>query len=284
MPETLGHVQRSVSAPTLDSVLDLPRSVRLALWGTAVLTGGAQVAAAVEAVRTDDEPHDVEVDEASLPGVADLATDLGGLLEQLRAAGVPGLRAVLPAPGDPLGLPGPSGFNLAALEAGECVLTEPPAQGPWWGLVPQITPFGSEWEPGTLVSWRVHGITSRRVTDVIGVAEAERALREAMRDATEELSRLDVARWREDAADRLAAVRSGALGPKVLPPTTPPRCVQVLATAARVRAIVALASEDDGAAVTGDEAVRRAQALRDLDTVCRRAMAAAANGILEPAR
>jgi len=70
----------------------------------------------------------------------------------------------------------------------------------------------------------------------------------------------------------------------VLPPSTPPRCVQVLATAARVRAIVALASEDDGAAVTGHEALRRSEALRELDSVCRRAMAAAANGILEPAR
>lgn len=265
-------------------MLDLPRSVRLALWGTAVLTGGAQVSAAVAAVSTEDEPHDVEPDQTSLPVAPALIGDLGGLLEHLRAVGVPGLRAVLPAPGDPLGLPGPAAFNAAAVEAAECVLTEPPVQGPWWGVVPQITPFGSEWEPGTLVTWRVHAIASRRATDVISVGEAERALREAMRDATEELSRLDVARWREDAADRLAVVRSGALGAEVLPPSTPPRCVQVLATAARVRAIVALASEDDGAAVTGHEAVRRAQALRDLDTVCRRAMAAAANGILEPAR
>jgi hypothetical protein len=284
MVPTLGHVRPGMSAPTLDTVLDLPRSVRLALWGTAVLTGGATVTAAVNAVSTDDEPHELEPDQASLSGVSGLPPDLAGLLEQLRSSGVTGLRAALPAAGDPLGLPGPAAFNTAAVEAGECVLTEPPAQGPWWGLVPRIMPFGSVWEPGTMVSWRVISTASRRVTDLISVAEAERALREAMRDATEELSRLDVARWREDAADRLAAVRSGALGAGVLPPSTPPRCVQVLATAARVRAIVALASEDDGAAVTGHEAVRRSRALRDLDTVCRRTMAAAANGILEPAR
>jgi hypothetical protein len=56
----------------------------------------------------------------------------------------------------------------------------------------------------------------------------------------------------------------------------------VLATAARVRAIVELASEDDGAAVNGHEAARRAEALRGLDAVSRRAMVAAINGMLDP--
>jgi hypothetical protein len=278
-----------VRTPTLDIVLELPRSVRLATWGTAVLTGGVPVSAAVAAVTGDDEPHEVrpgqppEADPPAAPGALP-SPDLAGLLEGLRAAGVPGLRVVLPAPGDMLGLPGPVGFNLAAVEAGECVLADAPPQGPWWGVVPTITPFGSAWEPGTMVTWTVHPVASRRVTDVGTVAEAERVLRAAMRQATDELSRLDVARWREDAADRLASVRSGSLGAEALPPSTPPRCVQVLATATRVRAIVALAAEDDGAALTGHEALRRADALRSLDTVCRRALAAAANGVLEPAR
>jgi hypothetical protein len=49
-----------------------------------------------------------------------------------------------------------------------------------------------------------------------------------------------------------------------------------------VRAIVELASGDDGAAVTGHEARTRAAALRELDAVSRRALAAAVNGMLEP--
>ena len=276
-----------VRTPTLDLVLELPRSVRLATWGTAVLTGGAPMAAAVAAVTGDDEPHDLEpapcLESDPRAATALPARDLAGLLDSLRSAGVPGLRVVLPAPGDLLGLPGPAGFNQAAVEAGECVLADAPPQGPWWGVVPTITRFGSEWEPGTMVTWTVHPVASRRVTDVGSVAEAERLMREAMRRATEELSRLDVARWREDAADRLASVRSGSLAAEALPPATPQRCVQVLATAMRVRAIVALAAEDDGAAMSGHEALRRSEALRSLDAVCRRAVAAAANGILEPA-
>jgi hypothetical protein len=266
-------------------VLDLPRSVLLATWGTAVLTGGASVASAVAAVTGDDEAHEV----TPPPGGRDTtgwewSAGLAGLLEALRAEGIAGLRVVLPAPGDALGLPGPADFNVAALEAGECVVAEPSSQGPWWGVVPTIIPFGSEYEPGTMVTWNVLPVASRRSVDTDGVAEAERALRQAMRQVTEELVRLDVARWRQDAADRLAGLRKAMLPAGLLPPTTPPRCVQVLATAARVRAIVALACEDDGAAVSGHEAVRRAEALRGLDAVSRRAVAAAANGVLEPAR
>ena len=56
---------------------------------------------------------------------------------------------------------------------------------------------------------------------------------------------------------------------------------QVLATAARVQAIVELAAEDDGGSVTGYEAGARNEALRDLERVSRRAVVAAVNGQLE---
>ncbi|HEY6794989.1 MAG TPA: hypothetical protein VI248_09945, partial [Kineosporiaceae bacterium] len=80
----------------------------------------------------------------------------------------------------------------------------------------------------------------------------------------------------------VTAVRDGALPTGALPPSAPGRTARVLATAARVRAIVELATEDDGAAVTGHEARARAAALRELDAVSRRALAAAVNGMLEP--
>jgi hypothetical protein len=282
-------------------VLELPRSALLTAWGAAALDGRVGVATAVRAVTGDDGPHTVAAADRS----SVTATDLSELLVALRAAPVRGLRLVLPVPGDALGLPGPAEFNRAALEAGECVLTEPvPAGGsaggvaggsaagegsrvaggdpPAWGLVPEVTTYGSVWEPGHLVTWRVRRVAPRRVTDVGSVREAERELREAMREATEALARLDVARWREDAAARVAGVRDGGLPAGALPPGTPPRCVQVLATAARVHAIVALAGEDDGAAVSGWEAQRRAQALRGLEAVARRAVVAAVNGVLEP--
>jgi hypothetical protein len=253
--------------------------VCLAAWGTAVLSGDATAQAAVRSVTGDDEPHELRADEHG----GQPASGLLDWLEGLRRGGTRGLRAVLPVPGDPVGLTGPAAFNAAAVEAGECVLTDGWPNGPWWGLVPQITGFGSAWEPGTLVTWTLRPVASRPGPPSVGVADAERELRLTMQRAAEELARLDVARWREDAADRLAEVRSGVLPAGALPASMPPRCAHVLATAARIRAIVALASEDDGAAVSGHEITRRAAALRDLDSVCRRAMVAAVNGILEHA-
>jgi len=264
-------------------VLDLPRSARLAAWGTAVLAGDAGIDDAVRAVTQDDEPHAVLLDpDPDVPGIG-----LRDLLWHFVEAGVTGLRVVLPAPGDPLGLPGPPAFNTLALEAGECVLTQP-AQGRegdldrHGGLVPTVMQFGSQWEPGAMVTWSLYPVRPLHLTAAAGLAEAERELREALATATDALTRLDVARWREDAADRVAAVRQGGLPRGALPPSAPPRSVQVLATAARVRAIVELATEDDGAAVSGYEAQQRAQTLRGLAGVSRRAMAAAVNGLLEP--
>lgn len=257
------------------------RSARLAAWGTALLRGEVAPVAALRAVVGDDEPHQVEV---AAGGPAQLPPP-GGLPElfgALTGLGVTGLRVVLPRPGDVLGLPGPPDFNLAALEAGECVLTEPLPDGSTWGLVPEITSFGSQWEPGTMVTWRVHGVLPRRVTDVGSLAEAERELREALREATETLADLEVGRWRDDAADRIAALRGGGLPTGALPPSAPQRSAAVLATALRIGAIIELATEDDGGAVNLHQAQARRQALRGLDGVTRRAVTAAVNALLEP--
>ena len=280
-------------------MLEVPRSVRLAAWGSAVLAGNARVSVAVRAVMGDDEPHDViagpPLDAVVESSRSNGTTPLEALLLGLRDRGVRRLRVVLPAPGDVFGLPGPPDFNAAALEAGECVLTEPIEEpglasagtaiaGPdsRWGLVPVITTFGSVWEPGSMVGWHVRPIELRGAGQPAGLGEAERELTQALHLATDELARLDVARWRDDAAQRVEAVRDGAIPAGVLPPAAAARPVRVLGTAARVRAIVALASEDDGAAVTGHEARRRAETLRDLDAVSRRAVTAAVNAMTEP--
>ena len=284
-------------------MLQLPRSARLAAWGTAVLRGTVPVADAVAAITGDDEPHVVDSAPGTPIGTADVAggssldaAGLAELLAVLAAEGVAGLRLVLPAPGDALGLPGPPPFNELALDAGECVLGYP-ADGPAGlsgqaglsgpggrGLIPALEVFGSAWEPGCYVSWTVHQVQPLRVTDVGSLAEADRALREALAEATSTLASLDVARWRDDAADRIAAVRGGALSPSSLPPGVAVRAAQVLASAARVRAIVGLAAEDDGAAVSSWEAAQRAEALRGLDAVARRGIVAGVNAPLEPTR
>ena len=258
-------------------MLDLPRSARLAAWGGAVADGRADVSAAVAAVQRDDEPHTALPCDSPAPGdpLPGADGDLGALLRALPRTAR--LHVVLPAPGDPLGLPGPPAVNTAALEAGECVLVELDAGRRRWALVPEVVEFGSVWEPGATVTWTVRTALPRRAPDPVGLAEAEVSLRTALTSATQALVSLDVARWREDAADRIAAVRSGTLRRDALPPGTPARCVRVAQSAAQVLGIVDLAAEDDGAAITSSEATSRARALRDVAAVARRALTTAVN-------
>jgi hypothetical protein len=111
----------------------------------------------------------------------------------------------------------------------------------------------------------------------MGLADAERALKEGLLAATDALDRLDVAALGPDAAVRLQRLRSAELPVGVLPAGTPQRSLHVLATAGRLRAVLSLASQDDGAAVNAWAAGERARALRELDGVCRHAVVAAVN-------
>ncbi|MEK8229228.1 hypothetical protein NKG05_29885 [Oerskovia sp. M15] len=84
-----------------------------------------------------------------------------------------------------------------------------------WALVPDVTEFGSVYETGHLVTWRVTPVPSwrTRVLAAVGpLADAERDLRVALLTATEALASLDVARWREDAAETIASLRSTTPG------------------------------------------------------------------------
>lgn len=255
-------------------MLDLPRAVRLALWGSAVLTGDIDPATALRAVQRDDEPHTVSGEAASASTVAEL-------IAALASGGASRLRVALPAPGDPAGLRGPAAFTIAATDAGEAVVIE--GDGPALGLVPVVTEFGSALEPGAMVDWVAFpAAPSPPPSD--SLADADRSLREALRAATEVLTTLDVSRWREDAAERIAGVRDGGLPRDAVPPGTDPRAGRVLASAVRVRAIAALALEDDGASVTGWEASRRATVLREVDAVARRCLATAVNAQAPEAR
>ncbi|HWS59064.1 MAG TPA: hypothetical protein VN257_11030, partial [Actinotalea sp.] len=148
--------------------------------------------------------------------------------------------------------------------------------GTSWVAVPAVTAFGSTLEPGHLVTWTVHEVTPwrMRLPGVIGtLAEAEQSLRSALRTATQALVDLDVARWRPEAAAAIGALRtSGDLG---LPAGLDPRVVRVVGDAARLRAIVELATADDGAAVSLWQADQRTTALREVERAARRAIAAA---------
>ena len=258
----------------MDLTLELPRSVLLALW---LADDSTDRSVLVAAVQSDDEPHTVQrrptVDEPPRDDVVD--APLGTLLDA--CDGSPrDVATVLPVPGDPGATP--ASVSSAATEAGEAVLVRTPQT--CLVAVPVVQRFGSALEPGHLVTWELSDVPDWRYAvhaQTGSLQDAERDLRQGLLRATEALVRLDVARWRPDVADTVAALRDLELPAWRLPDRLDGRRARVLASAARLRAIVALATQDDGAAVNLWQADQRSSALREVDRMARRAMAAASS-------
>jgi hypothetical protein len=234
--------------------LTLPDSIRLCLWFSAWCEGQASLDEARDEVVGTDAAHDV----VGLPGQPD-PVPLILALGLLRAERASGAGLALPAPGDPLGLGGPPGFNADALEAGEAVVM----RGVDLGLVPV--------RAGAGVVWRCLPAQERR--QLPDLSEADTALRGALPQAADELAALDVARWRPEVADELMALRRPQ--DLAVPPGMDLRAQRMVALALRCRVIVELALDDDGGSVTAAEADRRREALLPLDRAARRALVAA---------
>lgn len=249
-------------------MLALPRAARLAVWTNAWLAGDVPLDTVIAHVTGGDEPHRV----VGLPEHPD-GTGLTVLLGSLRRSGVARLQLALPAAGDPLGLAGPPTFNEVAVAAGEAAV----AVGAPGGLVPQVRPFGPPGDVGNEVTWRWHS-EAVAPTDVSTLAEADRELSETLLAAAQELARLDVASWREEATDLLSDLR-GSLGADLLPGTLPKRARALVARALRLRAVIELALADDGAALTGADVLARRGALAPLDRCVRRALVAACTAL-----
>lgn len=253
-------------------MLALPRAVRLAAWATAWLQGSGSLDGVVDEVRGGDDVHDV----AGLPG-HDAPVGLAVAVAELRRMGVRGVRAGLPAPGDPLGLPGPRPLTEAALEAGEAVVLV----GAPWAWVPRVQTYGALGDTGIRVTWQVLPAEPRPV-DVPTLAEAERLLAEAVRDGAAQATALDVAGAGPATLAALDGLRRAAL--PGLPPGHGPRATRVAAQALRLLATSRLAAADSGAACSAGQLRRRADLLAPLDRAARRALVAAASAALEPAR
>jgi hypothetical protein len=251
-------------------MLELARSVRLAAWGNAVLSGHASPDEAADRVTGDELLRF-----SGLPGEPAEVT-LAFAIGRLRALGGRGLRVVLPVPGDPLGLPGPAAFNGLALDAGEAVLCET-AQAPL-GLVPAVQRRGSSL---IAVCWHTHPVAARPASPLPSLADAEHALQRSLREATAELVALDVARWRPELAAQIAALREPAAADSGLAPGYPARAHRIITLARRVGAIAALACDDHGGAASAGEQARRTAALAPLARASRHAIAAAVNAVLE---
>lgn len=263
---------------------DLPRSAALAAWGSAVLAGTAAIDDAVTAVQGSDLPHTVDLSNVPFDAPVD---GLVGLFAALRRGGVSRLRLLLPAEGDLAGLPGPPAFNDAALDVGECVVSD---DGLPCGFVPIIVRHGrpdaddAELDMTLSVIWC--GLPIRESAPGGGMSdlsECRRLLLTTLQEASATLEQLDVAAWASDPAPGLERVRHRSVSAD-MPPGTPSRAASVLDLAWRVRTVVQIARQDEGGAINAWESEQRRQALRRLDVVSRHAVVAAVNAALEPAR
>ncbi|MET9498976.1 hypothetical protein [Streptomyces sp. NPDC006552] len=255
-------------------MLSEPRSGRLAAWGNALLAGLVAPDDAALAIVGEDAVHRVE----GIPGEAG-PVGLTLALGRLRALGVGGLRIALPAPGHPLGLSGPPEFNARAVDAEEAVI----CTGAALGLIPEVYEAGPEGDVHVEVVWHCLPVRQAPPADVPSLGEAERELAEALREATQVLTRLDVAGSGPLAEAAVDAYRARAeRGREALAPGYPPRAVRVLELAQRVGLLVELAYESGhGGAVSASEMGARAVALRPVERTARRAQVAAYNAYVE---
>ncbi len=226
--------------------LPLAPSATLAWWTTSWLRGLVVVDEVLDAAAADGRLH------LSAEG-----EPLAALLGRLRTAGADGTGLALPVDGDPLGLGGPPQLNDAALEAGEALV----AAAAGLALVPEASV--------EVVTWRLLPAQRRQLPDV---GEADRALRRTTLEAADALAALDVASWRPEAADLLIGARPG---PASAPPGVPARCAELASRGLHAAAIVEVALEDDGAAVSASEIALRRAALDPLERAARRALVAA---------
>lgn len=250
------------------------RSVRFVAWVRAWRAGF---------IPYDDVIDEIEaVEDHVISPAADPVTEvpLREGLADLSALHPDAVRLVLPAPGDPRGLPGPeTPFTGEALVAGEGVVAG------LTGLVPEVRTYVSgSGDAFTTVTWHSYplpGLTGVGAgpTDPSS-AEAEAELAAALAEATTTLTHLDVAQWRPELAGALAALRSHDDGGE-LPPVFNPRARRLYARAGLLDRVLVLATQvAPGGAVTTWEAQQRDAALRPLRAACRRALVAACNAPL----
>jgi hypothetical protein len=246
------------------------RSTRFVAWTRAWRAG---------LVPYDDVAGEIEADEehvvADVPGTWTDAT-LREALPMLARLHPNEIRVVLPAAGDPIGLPGPGAFSGAALLEGEGAV----AGG--YGFVPEVRDHTSgSGDVFSTVRWQVFELpTDRPAPTGPTAAEAEADLNATLTSATLALTRLDVPQWRPEFAGALAELRRGDFGTD-LPPGYDQRARRLFARASVLDRVVALAEQSaPGGSVTSHEARARDEVLRPLAAACRHALAAACNAPL----
>lgn len=258
--------------PTVDAQL----AGLLVSWTAAAVARQATVAQAMAALESAADGHVVH-GWAGRDGVASSELLLADVLAELADARPSVVRLAYPVPGDPLGLRGVNAFTSSALLAGSAVVVdriglvpEPDLRGSsyrgvrWQGF--DLGPASSAVEDGPLT------IDPARV-----IEQTDRALRRALRDATEALEDVDLARWRPEALSGGVAA-AAALGSKLraLPPSWPTAARALAERSIALWHALDVVSADHGAASASAGAVRQS-AVRELSHAAREAAMVAFN-------
>ena len=251
-------------------------SATLTVWTSAWLAGAAAPDDVLDALGPWAEAHDVQAADVATAAATTLAapgapvSSVAFLLAALRRAvgrtGASGpARLVLPVPGDIRGLPGPGAFSREATAAGEGVLFADAGLG----IVPTQVADG-------VLRWTVYAVPDPGPTpEFLALAQAERDLRDQVRQSASVLTSLGVARHRPGVREEIAAALRAR--PRSLwPAGMPGQALRVLQHADEVEAILAAASGDEpGGALSASAATARRDALRPIETAVRVARRAA---------
>lgn len=242
------------------------------MWTSAWLAGAAAPDDVLDALGPWALAHDVQAaDEATaeataLPPPGRPVSSLAFLLATLRRTSPRGpARLVLPAPGDVRGLPGPGVFSREATAAGEGVLFADAGLG----VVPTTV-------AENVLRWTVYPVPEPGPpVEYVALNQAERDLREQVRQSASVLTSLGVARHRPGVREEIAAALRAR--PETLWPVgMPGQALRVLQHADEVEAILAAAQVDEpGGALSASAATARREALRPIETAVRVARRAA---------
>jgi hypothetical protein len=246
-------------------------SVSLSLWANAWLAGKAAPDDVLDALSLWAPRQSVTAYDAVAAGHTGLpwpdVHDAGtvSLLQTLRAAvGRPTapagqyrmrgtINVVLPVPGDVRGLAAGTQFERDAVAAGEAIIISTPDDpGTAVGLVPEFSysdlEEGVDGEPDVpelcALSWIVYSLPGAPVFEHHEVADAEYALRSAVRSAADALGAIGLGAAASDIADPRGLVEQLLESARQhrIPDHAPSRALRVLENAAHVDAIIAVSA------------------------------------------
>ncbi|GAC1407788.1 MAG: hypothetical protein NVS4B6_07910 [Mycobacterium sp.] len=274
-------------------------SVSLSVWANAWLAGAAAPDDVLDALSQWAPRHSVTAYDSVAAGRTGLPwpdlNDAGAvsMLQTVRTAAGSGLSepaigVLLPVPGDVRGLPPGTQFQRDAVTAGEAVIVGRDVSNAV-GLVPEFEydelEEMADLEPElTALSWTVYSVPMQAPTAYVDLAEAEYALRSAVRSAADALGAIRAAGT--DVADPRGLVEQVLEGTRAhrVPDHAPARAMRVLENAAHIDAIITVSSGLIPIGLqTSSEVQIASDALRPLTRVVRSARMAAVTAILHSA-